>query len=203
MRYNENIRKQIRYWKNYFSVYKPIMVSTNNILYENSNVLPKVSLFSDYRVVNKEKVIPTMLDTAFNPKKYVVLEKNPRVPHTGKIANGSAEIIKFSPNEIKIKTQTDAPSILMLTENYHPDWKGYIDDKNTPVFVGDYVNRCVYLPSGKHIVKFIFKPKWFSVSSKLFVLSVIWCLFSIIWVVGMTVKSKKVMGKWVYGWMGE
>ncbi len=184
MHYNENIRKQIRYWKGYFSAYKPIRVSMNNMLYENSNALPKVSFFSEYKVVKREKVVPTMIDTAFNPKKYVILEKNPRVPPTKKIVSGNAEIIKFSPNEIKIKTQTNAASILMLAENYHPDWKAYIDKKSTDVFAGDFVNRCVYLPAGVHIVKFIFKPKWFSLSSKLFVLSILWCLFSIIWVGG-------------------
>jgi len=90
--------------------------------------------------------------------------------------------------KIDIKTETDISSFLMLAENYHPNWKAYIDGKNTDVFAADYVNRCIYLPAGEHIVKFVFKPKWFSLSSKLFLLGIIFCLINILWVAGKMYK---------------
>lgn len=148
--------------------------------YERKLVLPRVFLSGSYQIeTNPQKTMETFYDPLFNPKT-ILLETKP-FPEPIKSLINEAKIAAYSPNKVTIETNSDAPKLLFLSDNYYPGWVATIDGKETPVLRADYTFRAVALPAGKHTIVFEYKPKIFyyglAISlSSLFVLGLIFLL---------------------------
>ena len=79
----------------------------------------------------------------------------------------------YSPNRVELNTNTVQPGLLVLSEAYHPDWKAYIDGKETAIYQTDYLIRSVFLSEGKHHIVFVFRPFWFYAGMAATILSIL------------------------------
>ena len=76
-------------------------------VYENKEALPRAFLVNDYLVERgKEKIIEKLFSQNFDPQKRVILEKDLGDFKVDIDASGSAKIISYNEDEIKIKTNT-------------------------------------------------------------------------------------------------
>jgi hypothetical protein len=74
---------------------------------------------------------------------------------------GTASLIFYEPNRLKLKAEVRRPSFLVLSEIYHPGWKAIVDGKPAPLLKADYVLRAVPLMPGEHSVELRFLPGTF------------------------------------------
>jgi uncharacterized membrane protein YfhO len=72
---------------------------------------------------------------------------------------GVAEIVRYEPNRIEVHTKSDAPTILVLSENHYPGWRAYVDGGFVETLRVDYNLRGASLPAGEHKVEFVYRPK--------------------------------------------
>ncbi|PYS73459.1 MAG: hypothetical protein DMF69_04760 [Acidobacteria bacterium] len=63
-----------------------------------------------------------------------------------------------TPNRIEIKTNSNGDSILVLSENYYPGWRVYVDDKAASLIKVNFGLRGVELTGGEHRVSFLYRP---------------------------------------------
>ncbi len=137
-------------------------------VYENETVLPRAWIASDYEVLAKDKVLNRMKESNFNPRLTVILEQDPRVPHLETLENpGKVKIDTYSPNKIICVVELSSPGWLVLSENWHPAWKAWVDGERTKVYLADYVLRAVRLEKGRHTVKLVFDPGAFKIGSRI------------------------------------
>jgi hypothetical protein len=61
-------------------------------------------------------------------------------------------------NEKTAVVDVDRNSILIIKDLYLPDWYVYVDDIKQPMLKVDCILQGVYVPAGKHIVKFKYEP---------------------------------------------
>ena len=47
---------------------------------------------------------------------------------------------------------------LVLTDQYYPGWKAFVDEKETEIYPTDYIFRSIYLDKGNQKVRFIYDP---------------------------------------------
>jgi len=66
------------------------------------------------------------------------------------------DIKSYAPKRVVIEVENKEPSVLLLNDRYTPDWKVWIDEKQSTVFRANYLMRGVYLEPGKHTVEFRF-----------------------------------------------
>ncbi len=57
-----------------------------------------------------------------------------------------------------VETHAAAPSLLVLSEIYHPGWTAHTDGVATPVLRADYILRAVPVPAGRSVVTLSFMP---------------------------------------------
>ena len=150
--------------------YKIVRKSEKANIYENENFLARAFLADKTIVIKDEKkILEKMKSKEFEPEKEVILEEVLGSPSTSsgplEQHSSSVRILKYEPNYVEIKAETNAPRFLVLSDTYYPGWKASVDEKPGKIYRADYVLRAVYLEPGKHIVKFAYDPFSFKIGA--------------------------------------
>ncbi len=127
-------------------------------IYKNASALPRVFTIGRARVVPSEKETLKELER-LDPKEYVLLERLPvryRNPSAASFSTSEAQIVHYSPQQIKIAVKTEEDKFLILSDTYSPYWKATIDQKPSTILRADYGLRGLYVPKGKHLIEFSF-----------------------------------------------
>jgi len=126
-------------------------------IFENTNSFPRVFLSSSYTIItDKQKAIDVLFSKDFNRKSSVILEKEPFVkPQEG---TGSILIVRYTPTEIRFKTNTSSPKLLFLSDVFDSGWKAYADGGSVPLYRADYDFRAIGVPEGDHEISMKYQP---------------------------------------------
>ena len=74
-------------------------------------------------------------------------------------STATAEVVRFSPRELVIEVDTEAPRLLVVSEVYYPEgWTATIDGEPVPIARVNYLLRGVPVPSGQHTITMRFDP---------------------------------------------
>jgi hypothetical protein len=151
---------------------------------ENTRALPRAWLVTETRVLNDAVMLGVVRSgllpdgTKWDPTKTALVS----VPLSRSLApgNGTVVIGDYGPNRIELKTDATAESLLVLSENYYPGWRAYVDGQSMEMVEVNYAQRGVIVPAGQHQVSFSYRP-W----------SVMWGLIiSLLAAVGLSVYCK-------------
>jgi hypothetical protein len=71
----------------------------------------------------------------------------------------TVSLVRNNHDEVLYRAESKAGSFAVFSEVfYRHGWKAYIDGKESPIWKTNYVLRGLYIPPGKHDVRFEFKP---------------------------------------------
>jgi Bacterial membrane protein YfhO len=180
-RYSAQDQQMILQFKQFFAQpnFGLVFTGQRNVIYQNNTVLPRAFLVPKFEVIeDKDAVLNRLKDNSFNPRKIVILHDTPTV--TQNLADsviGVAQISSYDPNRIIIEAELQNPGFLVLSDNYHPDWKATIDGKPTKIYRAYHTFRAIYLESGKHIVNFVYASSAYRLGS---ILSLLACAFLVV-----------------------
>lgn len=134
-------------------------------IYENARALPRAWLASDARALDEAATLKAIRGgslpdgSRWEPLRTALVESEPPAGLVPTGARGSASVTRYEANRVDVKTEADAPSILVLAENHYPGWRAYVDGESAGVLRVDYNLRGVFVPAGKHEVRFVYRPK--------------------------------------------
>ncbi|MDP1722128.1 MAG: YfhO family protein [Candidatus Gottesmanbacteria bacterium] len=74
---------------------------------------------------------------------------------------GKVNIVKYSPNEIILSTQSTTGATLMSSEVYYPGWEGFIDEQKVEIIKANNAFRALFVPAGNHTVIYRYNPRIF------------------------------------------
>jgi len=80
----------------------------------------------------------------------------------------SYKLIKYTPSDIKLTTQTTHSGFLFLSDGYDNYWSAYIDSKKTNLYRADINFKAIIIPKGEHDIEFIYRPIFHLISLDLF-----------------------------------
>lgn len=155
--------------------YEQVFESGNFGIFENGNAVPRAFLASHYEgppdvfiggETEKERrekerlrrklIFNKLLDPDFDIRNTVILEKpSPVSPQSGV---GISEITTYKPMEVVVRTKSEAPKLLILTDNWYPGWKVEVDGAKTEILRANYTFRAAPLIAGEHTVRFYYDP---------------------------------------------
>ncbi|MCC6758895.1 MAG: YfhO family protein [Candidatus Omnitrophica bacterium] len=70
----------------------------------------------------------------------------------------SVKITKSTANEVALEADMKTAGFVVLADAYHPDWDVTLDGKKWKIFQTNYLVRSVFVPEGKHEIKYVFAP---------------------------------------------
>ena len=66
---------------------------------------------------------------------------------------------------------------LVLTDQYFPGWKAFVDGKETSIYKVDGLLRGVVVPEGRHMVEFKYRPEKVFIASLFSIIALLVTLF--------------------------
>ena len=131
-------------------------------VYKNSELLPRASFVSDYKVISdRQEAMEFLTSKDFNPVDVVVLNEEPasfkKIPGS-RHSNATVEIKDYSSNKVILNINTPSSGILVLSDTFYPGWKAFVDWEEVGIMKANTVMRAVVIPEGKHLVKFVYDP---------------------------------------------
>mgnify|MGYP007030119350 CR=1 FL=1 len=79
-------------------------------------------------------------------------------PLEGRGPRGTVTLAAYRPGRMRLKTQSDAPALLRVSEKYDADWRAAVDGKPEPVRRVDFLFQGIYVPAGSHEVLLEYAP---------------------------------------------
>jgi uncharacterized membrane protein YvlD (DUF360 family) len=71
---------------------------------------------------------------------------------------GAIELVKYSADEIELNVSTRSSKVLVVSNNYSPYWKAWIDGQTTSIVPADYTFQGLTIPIGAHRVVLRYVP---------------------------------------------
>lgn len=136
-------------------------------VFRNKNSFPRAFVVGDYDVEKKDlEILEKMFDNSTNLGNKVILEKDPKISKKESL-NASVNILNYEPNSIKIEVESEEDALLLLSDNYYPGWKAYINGKEVEILRANYTFRAIVVPEGKSMVEFKYLPQSFKLGTYL------------------------------------
>jgi hypothetical protein len=157
---------------------------------ENLDAFPRAWMAGAYRVVPGDEALDVLAGTDVDLRREVVLDREPAVKPSAPAAGDTAvaEIVDLGFNEIRIRTRSSSPSILVLSEIYYPDWSVEVDGSPSEMLRANYILRGVALEAGDHEVVFRYDLSLLRKSAT--ISATTFGVFALIIVVGLVLTSR-------------
>lgn len=140
--------------------YEPVYESSQGIVYENQNVLPK-AFFVDSVITTQDPqeafnyLKPGQIDFA----KTAVVETSESIsvqPDT----SASVEVTRYTGPQISMKINRNTPGFLVLSETYYkPGWIAELNGEEIPIYKTNYMLRGMEIPAGDHQLELRFESQ--------------------------------------------
>jgi hypothetical protein len=167
------------------AVYSPV---GSYAVFEYPSTLPRAKLYTDWQInPDNTNVLDQMFSTNFNPEASVFVAGDvPAAASTNAPMppDDAVQYVSYAPKDIVLKADAPAPSVLLLNDHFHPDWKVLVDGAPQKLLRCNFLMRGVYLLPGTHTIEFKFLPanQLFYVSLAAIVIALIALGVLIVWV---------------------
>jgi hypothetical protein len=125
-------------------------------LYRNPQALPRAWVTgSAEAAVDRRRELVDAIAPSFPRRERALLNAPPPVRLT-RPREIPAEIAFEDPRPevMRMRTHTDLPGMLVVSELYDPDWRATLDGSAVRLYRADGLVRAVFLPAGRHTVTF-------------------------------------------------
>lgn len=140
--------------------FKVIFKDKLTVILENPNAMERVYFAKKTFTGTKDYIKNQfMINKNFDPRETIALSKDLGIKEVS--GSGSATILNYSANKVKMKTNTESDQILVLADQYEDGWKATIDGKITEISPANLIFRAVKVPKGEHEVLFYYRPNSF------------------------------------------
>jgi hypothetical protein len=121
----------------------------------------------------------------------VILEKPPagvdeewgKPPRGGDAGPWRSDVRRYDYNSLELEVEAPVRGVLYWADGFDPSWRAWVDGKEVPVHRANLAFKAVFVPAGRHAVRFEYRPTPIVVTGLLFValgfvgaLAAIWAL---------------------------
>ncbi len=137
---------------------------TDNVwVYKRQRILSQARLVSNFELItDQNQALERINQPDFDPINTAILGAQP--PCDILPANegvGTAEILAAEDGYWQIRTNSQVPSLLVISETAYPGWQVMVDGETAESLLAYTALRAVCVPNGEHLVVWQFKPTIF------------------------------------------
>lgn len=135
--------------------FKLVFEEGSTKVYENLNNLQRAwSSASTVYESDPLKAMKLLIASDFDPTKTTVIN----APSTNSFAKADIENFSQKNNEITFKTKSEGESLVVVSEQFYPGWRLFIDNKEeSKPFAVDFNLIGLNIPAGEHQIKLLYE----------------------------------------------
>jgi hypothetical protein len=131
-------------------------------LYRNRTALPRARLFGrPFYVADELSAIEALDRLGPAQKDRLVVEASDRPLSPDAEVSGTATITRDLPERVDIAVDAGTDAYLILADTFDPGWSATVDGRAAPIRPAWVAFRAVYVPKGRHVVIFRYRPAGF------------------------------------------
>jgi|GEM_PF-661150 len=147
----------------YFERFKVAYRTEQNTVFLNEYALSRAYMVGQFIVMDEPDILDYIQSPRFDPRRTVILEKDPDiVKPTGPVFPVEAHVTLYKANRVKCLVNAPYDGILVLLDNWHPDWKVSVDGQEQECLQANYIFRAVAVSQGEHEVLFEYRSGHFN-----------------------------------------
>lgn len=127
--------------------------------------LARIQLVGSYSVQKRDDVLQAMGAPSFDPRRQVILEREPDPAPVAGETPGRARILREGSDFMEIEAELERPSVLLVTDAWTPSWRAVPldagDQRRYEVMPANYALRAVALDRGRHRLRLEYAPSAF------------------------------------------
>ena len=101
-------------------------------------------------------------------------------------------LVVTKPAYLKYESESSVDGMAVFSEIYYPKgWHAFIDGKEVNILRANYVLRALEIPTGKHVIEFMFEPKPYLVGNKVTMASGWVLMLVVLGCLGWSLKEEK------------
>lgn len=171
-------------YRNKTTKFKPVFRYKNLSVYKNARVFPRAFAANKPVVINKtSEALKLLSKEKIDLRSEVILNKKPAYRGKTNGFNGrqSVAITDYKPDNISIKANLGRKSIIIISDNYYPGWKAYVDGQEAPIYLANASFRAVAVKRGQHKVELVYAPESFRKGLIVTILSLLLIMSFVFW----------------------
>jgi len=114
---------------------------------------------------NPDEARQMILAPGYHPGNIVVLEQPPSIGPFVPGPRPDVRITHLDPQRIDIDANAGANAMLVLAQQYYPDWRAYRDGQPVTTYRANYLAMAFELPPGRHHFEIVYRPWSFYVGA--------------------------------------
>jgi len=138
---------------------KEVYRGTSKVVYQKVGALRRAYLVGRTEVASDSIAVQRLLAAGFDYRTTALLPASlPAGVQVQPDPQGGVEWVERGTNAYRLRVRTDKPALLMVLDNYYPQWKATVDGQPVEVFRANYTFRAVPVGAGEHEVAFRYDP---------------------------------------------
>jgi len=119
--------------------------------------LPRARLVGRARAVPDEQAVATMMAPGFDPTVEVILPQEPPIALSADSINGTVRWLERGINQSQLQVESDAPALLVISDNWYPEWSAVVNGEDAPVLRAYHALRAIPVPAGRSTVDMVYR----------------------------------------------
>jgi len=120
-------------------------------------------LVHQFEVIEQpDDILTRLVSDDFDPYNSVILETSPPIKSEENTVTShkeerfeSAKLLEQRADLSRFSIRAQSPGLMVVSEQYFPGWKAYIDGVPTTLYAANLTMRAVYLDAGEHVIEFV------------------------------------------------
>lgn len=125
-------------------------------VYADPAGLPRARLVTDVVVREEDEVVEFILSRDFDPRRQTVLSEPAPPELDGQPVQGSVTWVERGLNRQRLRVRTDRAALLVISDNWYPEWRALVGGAPAPVLRADHTLRAIPVPVGEHEVELFY-----------------------------------------------
>lgn len=154
-----------------------LIYNAEALIYRYDDALPRAAIFNHAEMLGENDVLHRLADPALDIFQTVVIDDSKltaaqraavaAINQNPPAKVSAATITDYQSRDVHIDANLTQPGILVLNDTDYPGWEAEVDGHAEPILNTNYLFRGVLLTTGRHNVRFFYRPASFRAGSQI------------------------------------
>jgi hypothetical protein len=140
-----------------------------------TNYLPLVTAGQVPVFADQTNTLQGLVRPDFDPRRHVFMPPAAKSELPGLEPSNPRISTSPSAQHVSVSIWAERPALIVISQSYYTPWQAYVDDRPARIWKANFAFQAVSIPSGHHVVRFIYRDWKFIAGAILSAIALLYC----------------------------